>query len=105
MARLPSPAIFSFVCSISVPVMGFSLLATQTVVKTGILLNHMPRYQLGEVMLSDLLVFGWKKPSANFPFLEMSLSPTVSACAPVRVSFVAEHQGLPMEKRRRLRNM
>jgi len=47
--------------------MGFSLLATQTGVKTGILLNHMPRYQPGEevvVTSVDLLMLddgtgGW----------------------------------------------
>ena len=76
--------------------MGFSLLATQTGVKTGILLNHMPRYQTGEevvVTSVDLLMlddgtggWNWKKPSANLPFLETSLSPAASVWPAARVS-------------------
>ena len=91
MARLPSLEIFSCVSLGSA--IGCSLLATQTVVKTEMLLNHMPRYQLGEVVLPDLLVMaaavGWKKPSANLPLLETSLSPTASTWPAARVSVVA----------------
>ena len=52
----------------------------------------MPRYQRAEaVVLLDLLVVlgpDWnvKKPSANLPFLETSLSPTESPWPTVRVS-------------------
>ncbi len=88
---------------------GLSLLATQTVVKTEMLLNHVPTYQLGEVMLPDLLTtLGWKKPSVNLPFLDMSLSLTAIDSPARRVSFTvaAEHGGAPCrEKRRRPRNM
>lgn len=67
MARLPSCKNLSCVSLSSGSVMGFSLLATQTGVKTGILLNHMPRYQPGEevvVTSVDLLMLddgtgGW----------------------------------------------
>lgn len=97
MTRLPSLEILSCACLRSWSVMGFSLLAIQTVVKTGILLNHMPRYQPGEeevvvvVVLGDLLVvpglcWNWKKPSANLPFLDMSLSPAARASPAARVS-------------------
>ncbi|XBJ13590.1 hypothetical protein VPH35_005739 [Triticum aestivum] len=87
MTRLPTLEILSCVELMLGWAMGSSLLATHTVVKTGILLNHMPRYQL---LLDDLLMVlaaGWKKPSANLPFLEMSLSPTVNAWPAMRVSF------------------
>ncbi|TVT97389.1 hypothetical protein EJB05_57388 [Eragrostis curvula] len=82
--RLPSVESSSCVWLMLGSVIGVSLLATHTVVKTGMLLNHMPRYQLGEVVvvLVDLLrlsgAVGWKKPSANLPFLETSLSRTAS---------------------------
>ncbi|BAT00376.1 Os07g0186150 [Oryza sativa Japonica Group] len=110
MARLPSLEILSCACFSSGPVMGFSLLATQAVVKTWILLNHMPRYQPGNVLvvvLMDLLMpavgCGWKKPSANLPFLETSFSPTESAWPTMRVSpsaMAAEHGGVCREERR-----
>ena len=96
MARLPSCKNLSCVSLSSGSVMGFSLLATQTGVKTGILLNHMPRYQPGEevvVTSVDLLMlddgtggWNWKKPSANLLFLEMSLSPAASVWPAARVS-------------------
>ena len=47
---------------------------------------------------------GWKNPSANFPFLEMSLSPMTSSLLPVRVSpfgVAAEHGGMCREEIRR----
>uniref|UniRef100_A0A0E0KYY3 Uncharacterized protein n=1 Tax=Oryza punctata TaxID=4537 RepID=A0A0E0KYY3_ORYPU len=72
------------------------------------LLNHIPTYQLGEVMLPDLLtMLGWKKLSVNLPFLDTSLSPMASASPAARVSFVvAEHGGVPCrEKRRRPSDM
>jgi hypothetical protein len=101
MTRLPSLEIFSCVWLMLGPMIGVSLLTTHTVVKTGILLNHMPRYQLGEVVvLVDLLrvsdAVGRKKPSANLLFLETSLSPTVSTWLAARVPFVvaAEHRGV-----------
>ena len=56
------------------------------------ILKNMPRYQRAEaVVLLDLLVVlgpDWnvKKPSANLPFLETSLSPTESPWPTVRVS-------------------
>ena len=110
MVRLPSLEIFSCVSLGSV--IGCSLLATQTVVKNGMLLNHMPRYQLGEVVLPDLLVMaaavGWKKPSANLPLLETSLSPTASAWPAARVSVVAPAAGAGActeARRRRPRGM
>ncbi|BAS92446.1 Os05g0166525 [Oryza sativa Japonica Group] len=89
-------------------VTGLSLFATQTVVNAEMLLNHMPTYQLGEVMLPELVTkLGWKKPSVNLPFLDTSLSLTASDSPAVRVSFTAaEHGGAPCrEKRRRPRNM
>jgi hypothetical protein len=97
MTRFPSLEIFSCVWLMLGPMIGVSLLATHTVVKTGILLNHMPRYQLGEVVvLVDLLeapdAVGWKKPSANLLFLETSLSPTVSTWLAVRTFVVAAEQ-------------
>ena len=55
----------------------------------------MPRYQLELVaLLEDLLLMavlapGWKKPSANLPFLETSLPPTASTWPAVRVSSLA----------------
>lgn len=110
MTRLPSLEIVRCVELLLGSVIGFSRLATHTVVKTGILLNHMPRYQfeyLGEVVLSDLLVvlagLNWKKPSANLPFLDTSLSPTTSAWPAVRVSFAVaeEHEGVCKEDKRR----
>ncbi|BAT13153.1 Os11g0208850 [Oryza sativa Japonica Group] len=56
MARLlPFCENFSCVSLISRSVIGLSLLATHTVVQTGILLNHMARYHPGEVMLPYLL--------------------------------------------------
>jgi hypothetical protein len=102
-SRLPLLASFSCVWLMLGPVIGTCLLATHTVVNTGILWNHMPRYQpvgLGEVVVfPDLLRapgaagWNWKKPRANLPFLETSLSPTVSTLLTARVSFViaAEH--------------
>lgn len=75
--------------------MGLSLLAIQTGVKTGILLNHIPRYQPREEEEDKVLDFltmvsgagwNWKKPSANLPFLDMSLSPTTSGWPAERVS-------------------
>jgi hypothetical protein len=67
------------------------------VVKTGIILYHTPRYQPGEAVVVYLLVMaepGWKNPSANLPFLEMSLPPTASAWPTARVSSfgVVEHE-------------
>jgi hypothetical protein len=96
-------ALPSFVCLsraiwISDSKMGLSLLRTQTVVKTAILLNHMPRYQPGEeavvvvvlvsveLPMAPRLEGNWKKPSANLPFLETSLSSTVRAWPAARVS-------------------
>jgi hypothetical protein len=49
----------------------------------------MPRYQPVEVVVLYLLMMaepGWKNPSANLPFLEMSLSPTASDSPTARVS-------------------
>ncbi|BAH92963.1 Os05g0165800 [Oryza sativa Japonica Group] len=67
------------------------------------LLNHIPTYQLGEVMLPDLTTtLGWKKPSVNLPFLDTSLSPTASTSPAARVSFVAaEHGGVTCREKRR----
>uniref|UniRef100_A0A0A9BLF0 Uncharacterized protein n=1 Tax=Arundo donax TaxID=35708 RepID=A0A0A9BLF0_ARUDO len=114
MIRLPSLDIFSRVWLRLVSVIGSSLLATHTVVKTGILLNHMPRYQPGEVvvLMSVYLLMmpepGLKKPSAKLPFLETSLSSTASAWPTMRVSAfaAAEHEAgvCRDEKRRRRRN-
>jgi hypothetical protein len=78
---------------------GSSRLAIQTGVKTGILLNQMPRYQLETAVVllllseeeEDLLAAGvvvvpdGKKPSANLPFLETRVSPTASAWPAARV--------------------
>lgn len=109
MTRLPSFDSFSRVWLSWRSVTGLSLLATQTVVNSEMLLNHMPTYQLGEVMLPDLLTtLGWKKPSVNLPFLDMSLSLTAIDSPARRVSFTAaaEYGGAPCrEKRRRPRNM
>ena len=62
----------------------------------------MPRYQPGEettvvmvmvdspaVRLRFRLCLNWKKPSANLPFLETSLSPAASAWPAARVSPIA----------------
>ena len=63
-------------------------------------------------MLRDLLMtaVGWKKPSANLPFLETSLSPNASAWPAVRVSVAeaaeADHGEVSREvKRRRVSNI
>ena len=63
-------------------------------------------------MLRDLLMtaVGWKKPSANLPFLETSLSPKASAWPAVRVSVAeaaeADHGEVSREvKRRRVSNI
>lgn len=109
MTRLPSVEILSCVTLGLGSVIGSSLLATHTVVKTGILSNHMPRYQSGfeEVVSMDslrvVLLGGrnWKKPSANLPFAETSLSPTVSTWPAARVSPLAEEHGVVACKRRR----
>lgn len=114
MVRLPSLEILSCVSLRSGSLMGFSLLATHTAVKTGILLNHMPRYQPREdevmvVVLADLLMvpgpgWNWKKPSANLPFLDTSLSPSASVCPAARVSpfaGVARQDGECMEDKRK----
>lgn len=114
MTRLPSLEILSCVRLGLGSMIGSSLLATHTVVKTGILSNHMPRYQseLGEVVSLDLLRvvllggWNWKKPSANLPFAETSLSPTVSTWPAARVSPLAEeHGGVACKSRRRPSNM
>ena len=53
----------------------------------------MPRYhKLGEVALGDDLLtvlagWKWKKPSANFPFLDTSFPPMASTWPARRVSF------------------
>ncbi|BAT13149.1 Os11g0208651 [Oryza sativa Japonica Group] len=103
---LPSSEIFICTSLSSGSVIGLSLLATHTVVQTGILLNHMARYQPGEVTLPYVFAVpsgsaGLKKPSANLPFLEMSFSPTASTCPATIVSFVAEHDGVCREMTRR----
>uniref|UniRef100_A0A8R7JXR2 Uncharacterized protein n=1 Tax=Triticum urartu TaxID=4572 RepID=A0A8R7JXR2_TRIUA len=110
MARLPSFEILSCAELRLGWVMGSSLLAIQTVVKIGILLNHMPRYQpdLEEVALRDdllilLLAAGWKKPRVDLPFLETSLSPTASDWPAMRVSSstaAERHQGVVCKRRR-----
>uniref|UniRef100_A0A0A9EF19 Uncharacterized protein n=1 Tax=Arundo donax TaxID=35708 RepID=A0A0A9EF19_ARUDO len=50
---------------------------------------------------------GWKKPSANLPFLETSLSPTASTWPAARVSLAvaAEHRVSREEKRRSTSNV
>ena len=111
MTRLPSLEILSCVRLGLGSMIGSSLLATHTVVQTGILLNHMPRYQseLREVVLLDMDLltvvllggWNWKKPSANLPFAETSLSPTVSTWPAARVSPLAEEHGGVACKRRR----
>ena len=84
MMRLPSLENFSCVNLSSGYVMGLSLLAIQTGVKTGILLNHMPIYQPREDKVDLLMIvvpgagWNWKKPNANLPFFDMSFSPTIS---------------------------
>uniref|UniRef100_N1R3P6 Uncharacterized protein n=1 Tax=Aegilops tauschii TaxID=37682 RepID=N1R3P6_AEGTA len=74
----------------------------------------MPRYQseLWEVVSLDLLRivllggWNWKKPSANLPFAETSLSPTVSTWPAARASPLAEeHGGVACKRRRRPSNM
>ncbi|KAI5002763.1 hypothetical protein ZWY2020_027413 [Hordeum vulgare] len=63
----------------------------------------MPRYQLALCGLLMVLA-GWKKPSANVPFLETRLAPMASTWPPVIVSFAAEElQGVC--KRRSPSNM
>jgi hypothetical protein len=54
-------------------------------------------HKLGEVVLGgDLLTvlagWNWKKPSANFPFLDTSCLPIESACPAARVSFAAAEE-------------
>ncbi|WVZ95934.1 hypothetical protein U9M48_041636 [Paspalum notatum var. saurae] len=94
MTRLVPPSVEILSCAAlsSDSVTGLSLLPIQTVVQTGILSNHMPRYQPGEetvvvLPVEDLAVV--LKPSANLPFAETSLSPAASAWPAVRVSPVA----------------
>jgi hypothetical protein len=53
----------------------------------------MPRYQLGKVMFPEYLLEPvWKKPSANLPLLEISLSPAMSASPVIRVLLYAAAQ-------------
>jgi hypothetical protein len=72
----------------------------------------MPRYQPRELVVVDLLMmaaaggWNWKKPRANLPFPETSLSPAASACPAARASpfgVAAERVGVCSweEKRRR----
>src|SRR4051812_27690700 len=105
MTRLPSLENLSFVELMMGWEMGSSLLATHTTVKTGILLNHMPRYQLELVEFWDLLAMlaaGWKKPNANLPFLDTSLPPTARTWPSARVSLAGadEEQQQGVCKRR-----
>lgn len=94
MTRLPSLEILSLDSLKLGSVIGFSLFAIHTGVNFGILLNHIPRYQLGKVKLSeeDLLLPDVKKPNANLPFFEMSLLPPLSSWPSVTVllPFAAE---------------
>ena len=88
MTRLPSWYIVS--SNEVIFLIGLSLFATHAEVNLGTVLNHMPRYQL-LVFLEDLLLVS-KKQSAYLPFLETSLSLTVSAWPAKMVSVVAaEH--------------
>jgi hypothetical protein len=61
-------------------VIEWSRLATHTYVRSGILLYHMPRYEF------PVEFVGEKKPRANMPPLETSLSPAESGFAGVRRS-------------------
>jgi hypothetical protein len=92
--------------------MGSSRLPIHTGVKSGTLLNHMPRYQLEVAVLlskddEDLMLLvvpdDEKKPSANLPFLETSLSPAANAWPALRVSTFAAQQrliaGLPCSRK------
>ena len=94
MTRLPSAVNVSFDMLREGSGIGISLLATHTSMNLGILLNHMPRYQLGKVVFpDDLLEPVWKKPSANLPLLETSRSLLLSALPAARVLPVAAAQG------------
>ena len=87
MTRLPSWEIVS--SGEVVFLIGVSLFATHAEVNLGTVLNHMPRYQL-VVSWHGLLLLVLKKPSAYLPFLETSLSLTVSAWPAKMVSVAAE---------------
>ena len=86
MTRLPSWEIVS--SSEVVLLTGLSLFATHAGVNLGTVLNHMPRYQLDDLLLVS------KKPSAYLPLLEMSLSWTASAWPAKMVSVTAELAGI-----------
>ena len=93
MTRLPSAVNVSFDMLREGSGIGISLLATHTSMNLGILLNHMPRYQLGKVVFpDDLLEPVWKKPSANLPLVETSRSLLLSALPAARVLLVAAAQ-------------
>nr|BAK06825.1 predicted protein [Hordeum vulgare subsp. vulgare] len=86
MTRFPSLEIAS-----SGEVTGLSPLATHAGVNFGTVLNHTPRYQL-EAWCEDLLL-GLKKPSANLPLLETSVSLPASTW-PAEMVSVARHAGM-----------
>ncbi|BAF14696.1 Os04g0420500 [Oryza sativa Japonica Group] len=96
MTRFPSPEI---VASGEVgPVTGSSPLATHAGVSFGTWLNHIPRYQF-EALWEDLLLVG-KKPSANLPLLETSMSLPASVSPAEMVSVTLQDAGMCSVKRR-----
>ena len=76
-----------------------SPLALHTGVSLGTLWNHIPRYELEVVLVELLLLLVWKKPSANLPLLETSLSSPASEPPRESVSVAAEHEGACSDKR------
>lgn len=85
MTRLPSPEIMS--SDEAHPASGLSRLATHTGVSFETVLNHIPRYHLGAVVLPVVS----KNPSANLPLSETSLSWPASGWPEEMVSLVAVH--------------
>jgi len=79
---------------------GFSRLATQTGVNLGTVLNQIPRYHFG-VLLEELRSV-WKKPSANLPLLDRSLSPLASSRPAEMVSVAAWHGRMCRWRERRI---
>ncbi|KAG0522567.1 hypothetical protein BDA96_07G048600 [Sorghum bicolor] len=90
--RLPSWEITSFQDVRLAATTGLSALATHTGVSLGTVWNQIPRYHLGVLSPSAeklLWLPAWKKPSANLPLLDRSVSPPVRPWLGKRVSAVA----------------
>jgi hypothetical protein len=87
-ARSPSPVTASSGDPVSGSMIGFAPLATQTVVRPGTAVNHMPRYHLSAEPAAPSGAL--KKPSVNLLLLDTSVSFPASTWRGERVSVAAE---------------